>query len=221
MCVLTGVTGEILVGYQTRLESRKSNGALTFCSLEVFLRSLIHNTDCLKGISHLIVDHIHRRDRFTDVLLSVLRLRLLQYSHLRLVLLTSDPALTSELSAYFGTEGIVIVPPLAHRSQEYFMEDIEKSLRKDGATATGSHLVDLSHEYDDLIKQAFFKDSDEVLLKLLHLVRQGSIPIDYQHSRSGMTILMAATINGKIEIVKSAIVLGANPTLKVTIFIFF
>lgn len=39
--------------------------------------------------------------------------------------------------------------------------------------------------------------------------------VDYQHSQTGITLLMASAIHGKIDVVKAAISSGANPTLQV------
>ena len=73
----------------------------------------------------------------------------------------------------------------------------------------------VSHIYDELISQAWFDASDGVFTHLLRIVRDGTMPVDYQHSKSGITILMAATIHGKVDIVKAAIAGGANPTFLV------
>jgi hypothetical protein len=49
----------------------------------------------------------------------------------------------------------------------------------------------------------------------MKLVRDGAMPIDYQHSQTGITVLMASANHGKLDIVKMAISLGADPTLQV------
>lgn len=217
--VSTGVTGEKLVSCQTRLASHccKEDGLLTFCSMEILLRSLIDNPDILNEISHLIIDQLYERDRFTDILLAVMRLHLFKYPHLHLILLTSDLTIIPGLTSFFNKESVISIQPTPHRSQEYFLEDILSSAKSEPRQnlAKANSLIDLKNECDELIAKAFFNGSDAVLFELMKLVRNGSIPIDYQHSRTGMTILMAAAIHGKIEIIKSAIGLGADPTIKV------
>ena len=49
----------------------------------------------------------------------------------------------------------------------------------------------------------------------MKLIRDGAMPIDYQHSQTGITLLMASANHGKLDIVKMLISLGANPTLQV------
>jgi ATP-dependent RNA helicase DHX36 len=62
-----------LVGYQIRLESRRSSETrLLFCTTGVILRRLVEDPT-LKGISHVIVDEVHERQWQIDVLLVSLR----------------------------------------------------------------------------------------------------------------------------------------------------
>ena len=49
----------------------------------------------------------------------------------------------------------------------------------------------------------------------MKLARDGTMPVDYQHSKTGITLPAAAAIHGKVDVVKSAIVFGANPTFQV------
>jgi len=209
------------VGCQTRLESHcsRQDGLLTFCTVEVLFRSLTENPDILIDISHLIIDQLHERDRFTDILLGSMRLHLLQYPQLRLILLTSDLTLIPYLTTFFNEENVILMQPASHQCREYYLEDILLAVNPESTatagTAAGS-LVNLKKECDELMAKAFFNGSKAVLFELLKQVRDGSIPIDYQHSRTGVTIMMAAAIHGQIEIIKSAIGLGADPTFKVT-----
>merc|ERR1712183_219892 len=73
------------VGFQIRLESRVSpKTLLTFCTNGVLLRTLMgsgHNNPCLgsfnqsentcslSSVTHIIIDEVHERDRFSDFLL--------------------------------------------------------------------------------------------------------------------------------------------------------
>lgn len=54
----------------------------------------------------------------------------------------------------------------------------------------------------------------------MKLARDGTMPVDYQHSKTGITLLMAAAIHGKVDVVKSTIVFGANPTFQVLMKLF-
>lgn len=60
------------VGYQIRLESRLSpNSNLIYCTNGVILRCLMSGTpkDLFCSITHIIIDEVHERDKFTDFLL--------------------------------------------------------------------------------------------------------------------------------------------------------
>ena len=62
-----------LVGYQIRLESKRSAGTrLLFCTTGVVLRRLVENPT-LEGISHVIVDEVHERQWQIDLLLVCLK----------------------------------------------------------------------------------------------------------------------------------------------------
>lgn len=76
--------------------------------------------------------------------------------------------------------------------------------------------------HDNLITDAWFKGSDMIFQRIMMMVREGRMSIDYQHSLTGITVLMAASIHGNIDVVKAAISSGANPTFKVIkIFFYF
>ena len=92
--------GEVVgqtVGFQIRLESRVSpKTLLTFCTNGVLLRTLMGSGPSTLGqatfvdpnttnwalsslatVTHIIIDEVHERDRFSDFLLTVLRLSLI------------------------------------------------------------------------------------------------------------------------------------------------
>ena len=79
-----------LVGYQIRLESNTSpETLLTFCTNGVLLRTLMGGLEALNSISHIIVDEIHERDKFSDFLLTVLRDALKKFPKLKLILMSA------------------------------------------------------------------------------------------------------------------------------------
>lgn len=209
------MTGERLVGYQTRRESRVTTFCqLTYCTTAVFFRTLIENDFCLKGLTHVIIDQVHERDRFTDVLMGVLRIRLVQFADLKLILLGASIAQLDTLSQYFGQRNIIDIGPTTNPTLDYFLEDILTStqfmLRKNNDTPVGPW-----RKFDQLLTEAWFKGSDGVFGQLLELARDGTMAVDYQHSKTGINLLMAAAIHGKVHVVKSAIAYGANPTFQV------
>ena len=80
-----------LIGYQIRLESATSkNTLLTFCTNGVLLRTLIGDQDSvLKSVTHIIVDEVHERDKFSDYLLAVIKDALNIYPHLKLIIMSA------------------------------------------------------------------------------------------------------------------------------------
>lgn len=83
------VAGEQLgdtVGYQIRLENcRSSKTRLLYCTIGVLLRRLSGDR-LLQGISHIIVDEVHERDRLCDFLLIILKDILTVRKDLKLIL---------------------------------------------------------------------------------------------------------------------------------------
>uniref|UniRef100_A0A6A7FSI6 RNA helicase n=1 Tax=Hirondellea gigas TaxID=1518452 RepID=A0A6A7FSI6_9CRUS len=114
------------VGYQIRLESKLCpKTLLTFCTNGVLLRTLMAGESALATITHVLIDEVHERDRFTDFLLTVLKDCLPKFQHLKLVLMSAamDVALYSR---YFGSCPIIDVPGRCYPVTEHFLEDVLK-----------------------------------------------------------------------------------------------
>lgn len=110
------------VGYQIRLESRRSSRTrLLFCTTGVLLRRLQCDRQ-LRGMSHVFVDEIHERDLNSDFLLIILRQLLRQQPGLKLVLMSAT--LNAELfAAYFGNCPVLTIPGRAHPVRALMLED--------------------------------------------------------------------------------------------------
>ncbi|CAH1253699.1 YTHDC2 [Branchiostoma lanceolatum] len=115
------------VGYQIRLESRVSpRTLLTFCTNGVLLRTLMGGDSALTTITHVIVDEIHERDRFSDFLLIKLREMLGYFKGLKVVLMSAT--LNTELfQQYFGSCPIINVSGNLFDVTEFFLEDVLRS----------------------------------------------------------------------------------------------
>jgi ATP-dependent RNA helicase DHX36 len=71
-----------------------------FCTNGVLLRMLTQG-DALEGVTHIVVDEVHERDKYADFMLILLRTLLPQMPHLRLILMSAT--LHVDLfSGYFG-----------------------------------------------------------------------------------------------------------------------
>uniref|UniRef100_A0A671FHS6 RNA helicase n=1 Tax=Rhinolophus ferrumequinum TaxID=59479 RepID=A0A671FHS6_RHIFE len=119
------------IGYQIRLESRVSpKTLLTFCTNGVLLRTLMAGDSTLSTVTHVIVDEVHERDRFSDFLLTKLRDLLQKHPTLKLIL--SSAALDVNLFIrYFGSCPVIHIQGRPFEVKEMFLEDI---LRTTGYT---------------------------------------------------------------------------------------
>uniref|UniRef100_A0A0B7AQ95 RNA helicase n=1 Tax=Arion vulgaris TaxID=1028688 RepID=A0A0B7AQ95_9EUPU len=115
-----------VVGYQIRLESKISpKTVLTFCTTGVLLRTLMGGDACLSNVTHVIVDEVHERDRFTDFLLLCLKEALPHHQNLRVILMSATLNMTL-FSEYFDGCPVVCVPGNLYHVDELFLEDILK-----------------------------------------------------------------------------------------------
>ncbi|XP_073408067.1 3'-5' RNA helicase YTHDC2 isoform X2 [Dendrobates tinctorius] len=112
------------IGYQIRLESRISpKTLLTFCTNGVLLRTLMAGDTTLSTVTHVIVDEVHERDRFSDLLLTKLRDLIQEHPTLKLIL--SSAALDVNLFLrYFGGCPILYIQGRPFEVKEMFLEDI-------------------------------------------------------------------------------------------------
>uniref|UniRef100_A0A8C3JW07 3'-5' RNA helicase YTHDC2 n=1 Tax=Calidris pygmaea TaxID=425635 RepID=A0A8C3JW07_9CHAR len=115
------------IGYQIRLESRVSpKTLLTFCTNGILLRTLMAGDSTLSTVTHVIVDEVHERDRFSDFLLIKLRDVLQKQTKLKLII--SSAALDANLFIkYFGSCPVIHIQGRPFEVKEMFLEDILRS----------------------------------------------------------------------------------------------
>uniref|UniRef100_A0A2A4JX34 RNA helicase n=1 Tax=Heliothis virescens TaxID=7102 RepID=A0A2A4JX34_HELVI len=114
------------IGYQIRLESRVSpRTVLTYCTNGVLLRTLMAGDTSLTGVTHIFVDEVHERDKFSDFLLIALRDALPRCKDLKLVLMSATMD-TQIFSRYFNNCPVITIPGRLHEVQRYYLEDILK-----------------------------------------------------------------------------------------------
>ncbi|CAI5532993.1 unnamed protein product, partial [Closterium sp. Naga37s-1] len=111
------------VGYQVRLEARRSRAThLLFCTTGVLLRRLASDP-LLTGVTHIVVDEIHERGMNEDFLLIVLRDLLPRRPDLKLVLMSAT--LNADLfSHYFSGAPTLHIPGFTYPVRSYFLEDV-------------------------------------------------------------------------------------------------
>ncbi|GKZ00526.1 hypothetical protein MPSEU_001005000 [Mayamaea pseudoterrestris] len=112
------------VGYQIRLESRRSDDTrLLFCTTGIVLRLLVENP-LLQGISHIVVDEIHERQWHVDLLLVTLR-NLVRGPRQDLKVVLMSATLDAKLfCSYFGRAPLVSVPGRTFPVTSYNLEHI-------------------------------------------------------------------------------------------------
>nr|TKW16987.1 hypothetical protein SEVIR_5G335400v2 [Setaria viridis] len=209
------------VGYKIRLESKGGkNSSVMFCTNGVLLRVLIGrgtNTsktrnpkrsldDAILGISHIIVDEIHERDRFSDFMLTILRDLLPVYPHLRLVLMSATID-AERFSQYFNGCSVIQVPGFTYPVKTYYLEDVLSILQSVGDnhlnTTTSDKKQssvltdDFKSSMDDSINLALLNDEFDPLLELISAEQNPEI-YNYQHSETGVTPLMVFAAKGQL-----------------------
>ncbi|KAK6126529.1 hypothetical protein DH2020_039733 [Rehmannia glutinosa] len=115
------------VGYQIRLESKRSaQTRLLFCTTGVLLRQMVQDPN-LTGITHLLVDEIHERGMNEDFLLIILRDILPRRPDLRLILMSAT--INADLfSKYFGNAPTIHIPGFTFPVKEFYLEDVLRKL---------------------------------------------------------------------------------------------
>ncbi|XP_061172936.1 3'-5' RNA helicase YTHDC2-like isoform X2 [Saccostrea echinata] len=114
------------VGYQIRLESKVSpKTLLTFCTNGVLLRTLMNGSHSLSTVTHVIVDEVHERDRFSDFLLTAIRDELPKYQQMKLILMSASMNVDLFIR-YFNNCPVLRFPGSLFDVEEHFLEDVLK-----------------------------------------------------------------------------------------------
>ncbi|KFP87900.1 putative ATP-dependent RNA helicase YTHDC2, partial [Acanthisitta chloris] len=99
---------------------------VTFCTNGILLRMLMAGDNTLSTVTHVIVDEVHERDRFSDFLLIKLRDVLQNQTNLKLII--SSAALDANLFIkYFGCCPVIYIQGRPFEVKEMFLEDILRS----------------------------------------------------------------------------------------------
>ncbi|XP_063820212.1 3'-5' RNA helicase YTHDC2 [Pseudophryne corroboree] len=164
------------VGYQIRLESRVSpKTLLTFCTNGVLLRTLMAGDSTLSTVTHVIVDEVHERDRFSDFLLTKLRDVMPKHPSLKLIL--SSAALDVNLFLrYFGGCPVIYIQGRPFEVKEMFLQDI---LRTTGYT---------NKEMLKYNKEKQCEEKQKTTLSEWHSVKENITKADTQRQRSVTSI---------------------------------
>ncbi|KAL6616121.1 hypothetical protein ACP70R_038391 [Stipagrostis hirtigluma subsp. patula] len=208
------------VGYKIRLESKGGkNSSIMFCTNGILLRLLIGRgtdtpkarkakrslDDAILGITHIIVDEIHERDRFSDFMLTILRDLLPTYPHLRMVLMSATID-AERFSQYFNGCPVIQVPGFTYPVKTFYLEDVLSILHSvsdnhlNPATSDVEQNIltdDIKSSMDDSINLALVNDEFDPLLELISAEQCPEI-YNYHHSVTGVTPLMVFAAKGQL-----------------------
>ncbi|GAU22186.1 hypothetical protein TSUD_252140 [Trifolium subterraneum] len=219
------------VGYKIRLESKGGKqSSMVLCTTGVLLRVLVskgsrqskmkHAKDAISNITHIIMDEIHERDRYSDFMLAILRDMLPSYPHLRLILMSATID-TARFSQYFGGCPIIQVPGFTYPVKTYYLEDVLFAVKSSNADTTtfsdpiNNHEIseDQKLSFDEAINLAWSNDEWDLLLELVS--SEGTPELfNYQHSLSGLTPLMVFAGRGRVCEMCMLLSFGADCNLR-------
>ncbi|VVC42041.1 Hypothetical protein CINCED_3A008693 [Cinara cedri] len=72
----------------------------------------------------------------------------------------------------------------------------------------------LKSELDDCMHQIWFNAEIEQIDRMIYYIMSEDIPVDYQHSETGVTLLMLVAIHGLNDYVITLLNMGANPNIQ-------
>nr|CAD1828161.1 unnamed protein product [Ananas comosus var. bracteatus] len=177
------------VGYKIRLES-KVRGYKALKGGQYY------------GITHIIVDEIHERDRFSDFMLAILRDLLPAYPHLHMVLMSATID-AERFSQYFDGCPIIQVPGFTYPVKTFYLEDVLSILKAE----------DYRNALDESINLALSTDEFDPLLELISTEQNPKI-YNYQHSLTGVSPLMVFAGKGRVGDVCMLLSFGVDASLR-------
>ncbi|PJF17538.1 hypothetical protein PSACC_02655 [Paramicrosporidium saccamoebae] len=142
------------IGYSVRFDSKPPssnvNGSVVFCTAGILLRRLQREPD-LRSVTHLVLDEVHERDVFTDILLLVVKNILQTRPDLRVVLMSATME-SKKFVNYFESAGfrvgrVLDIEGTNHPVKENYLDDIVPMLK-----ATGLRTDRMSPDTQDYIK---------------------------------------------------------------------
>ncbi|XP_063701962.1 3'-5' RNA helicase YTHDC2-like [Culicoides brevitarsis] len=184
------------VGYQIRLESKISPSTnLIYCTNGVLLRCLMSDKPevVFKYITHVIVDEVHERDKFSDFLLISLKRAMQAVPHIKVILMSAT--IDSEIfTKYFFECPLIEVPGKMFDVQLNYLEDV---LVEIGYTNERIEQMRRSLKADatitDPVKRETQVDSSEKLLSAIE-----SVNLD-DDTREFADEVLSALLNGDDE----------------------
>lgn len=222
------------------LDNFKPTTNLIYATSGCFIRALMSDASrAFHGVTHLIVDEIHERDKNTDFLLIALRDELARNKKLKVILMSATMNI-GLLCGYFHGCHVIKVPGRCFETRTFFLEDIlfflkyetaemrnylkimsESESTKDRRSLpnTEEHITqELDEEtrkfVDDLITSCREQADDlasELFEQLIYLIEGEGLPVDVRHSTNLCTPLIAAAIRNNLKYLHRFLEKGADP----------
>lgn len=227
------------IGYQIRLESRISQSSnLIYTTSGFLLRCLIGGAqrELFTGLTHIILDEVHERDKYTDFLLIAIKSALVINPMLKVILMSAT--IDSDVfTAYFKGCPLVDIPGRMFPVKLYTLEDtlslvgykqmkfshFEDMMKPPDvptvAVNVNNQQPEVVHDLDkdtqdfvnEVLDECFRSEQEDSFSQFFYLVSGESVPVDVKHSETHMTALMIAASKGFTSVVQTLLGLGANP----------
>jgi HrpA-like RNA helicase len=98
-----------------------------FCTTGIVLQNMRSNPD-MDHLSHIILDEVHERDLFNDVLIGILKDLLRRRPDMKLIMMSASLNV-AQFSKFFGHCPIVQIQGRCHVVREHYLEDILAKLK--------------------------------------------------------------------------------------------
>eukprot|EP00405_Crypthecodinium_cohnii_P015592 CAMPEP_0206456314 /NCGR_PEP_ID=MMETSP0324_2-20121206/22289_1 /ASSEMBLY_ACC=CAM_ASM_000836 /TAXON_ID=2866 /ORGANISM="Crypthecodinium cohnii, Strain Seligo" /LENGTH=1107 /DNA_ID=CAMNT_0053927215 /DNA_START=102 /DNA_END=3421 /DNA_ORIENTATION=+ len=116
------------VGYQVPFGGKAQNARLVFATLGVFRKRMLHDTE-LDGITHVVFDEVHERDKLADFNMIFVRDLAKRRKDLRVVLMSATLQMET-FERYFEGATKIEVPGRVYPVSELYMDEVAATLWK-------------------------------------------------------------------------------------------
>lgn len=206
------------VGYKIRLESSTSNETiLTFCTPGILLRSFA-DPSFLRGVTHLILDEVHERDKFCDFVLGYLRHERQKLEHLKIIVMSAGIDVRS-FSEFFNACPLINVQGRMFPVEVVYLGDVLRLTEFSDDISTkeakqrssvGQKSSKFLKEVHELLTEVIDNEDAYAASKLVKMVKSGKIDVDYLDTKLNVTILGACASRLMVMQVQELINLGAD-----------
>jgi len=116
------------VGYHVPFGTKAASARLVFLTLGVFRKRMLTDTE-LRGITHVIFDEVHERDKLADFNMIFMRDLLARRSDLRLILMSATLQMET-FERYFEGARKINVPGRVYPVNQLYMDEVVATLYK-------------------------------------------------------------------------------------------